>query len=742
MKRRLISALLSAVILVSMIPALAVSADDVVQLKTSEKAIALLKEIEGFSRKAYYDHGHYSIGYGTSCTKNQYPNGITKAEADILMRESMAKMEVYLDKFIAKYALDLSSTQYDALMMFTYNLGSGWTTTDSDFRTAVINGCTGNEFIYYISRWCTASGEISTGLVERRLAEADLYLYGYYAVEAPDNYSYVIFDGNGGTSTSTVQGYDACDPTPVRAAAEYTGHRFMGWYTESEGGQWISHLDASTKGITLYAHWQKDDGSLDEFGNILGTDVRYTRITSTALKAYDAPAADAEEMEDVPAQTTVTILADYVDKNGVKWGMLEDYSWIDLTETTVTLESDPEPVRPAVEEEEEEENEEESSDEDLSVQVTVTGTNVNYRSGPGTSYTKLGTMNTGKQLMITETAEAGGMKWGKFSYGWICLAYTNYDAVIASKNEEGSDETVIATGTVVNCNSLRIRSGAGTNYDVAGTLACGSKVNIYQIVTNGSMQWGRIASGWISLNYVTLSYTQDPPSDEDDSQEESPAEEPSDGSITGTVIADRLNVRSGAGTNYSVVATLVNGTSVTITQQKTVSGVAWGKISQGWICMQYVRTSSSPAENEDDTQPDPPSEDDSTDVITGTVTATHLRVRKGAGTNYDVVDTLTKGTTVTVTEQKLVGGLAWGRIESGWVCMSYIKISSGSTDVECTGTVTASALTIRSAAGTGNAVVGRYVKGTVVTIMEITSVGSTLWGRTDKGWICMDYVSY
>ena len=53
---------------------------------------------------------------------------------------------------------------------------------------------------------------------------------------------------------------------------------------------------------------------------------------------------------------------------------------------------------------------------------------------------------------------------------------------------------------------------------------------------------------------------------------------------------------------------------------------------------------------------------------------------------------------------------------------------------------TADVLCIRKGPGTGNVVVGSYKRGQTVTILEQTRVGVTLWGRTDKGWICMDYV--
>ena len=55
-------------------------------------------------------------------------------------------------------------------------------------------------------------------------------------------------------------------------------------------------------------------------------------------------------------------------------------------------------------------------------------------------------------------------------------------------------------------------------------------------------------------------------------------------------------------------------------------------------------------------------------------------------------------------------------------------------------TVVADLLRIRKGPGTGPAVVGSYEYGQQVVILETTRVGATLWGRTDKGWICMDYV--
>lgn len=57
-----------------------------------------------------------------------------------------------------------------------------------------------------------------------------------------------------------------------------------------------------------------------------------------------------------------------------------------------------------------------------------------------------------------------------------------------------------------------------------------------------------------------------------------------------------------------------------------------------------------------------------------------------------------------------------------------------------TKTVTSNYVNIRSGAGTGYEKVGEYKKGDVVTIYEEKTVGGRPWGRTDKGWICTEYV--
>ena len=90
-----------------------------IHLRTSEQLIALLKQKEGFRATAYWDYAQYSIGYGSACTKDEYPNGITEAQADILLRKMLQKFETSLDKFLQDSNLTLTDNQYDALISLT-----------------------------------------------------------------------------------------------------------------------------------------------------------------------------------------------------------------------------------------------------------------------------------------------------------------------------------------------------------------------------------------------------------------------------------------------------------------------------------------------------------------------------------------------------------------------------------------------------------------------------------------------
>ena len=519
MKRRVLSLTLALVLLLCLIP---VSALAVQTHTTSTACINIIKEFEGFSKYPYEDHGQWTVGYGTRCPDEDLEryqrDGITEAEAVQLLKDYVKSFENSVNNFAQKYDLELNQNQFDALVSFTYNVGSGWMSdTDGLVTRAVINQSTGNAFIFAMTMWCTASGEVYTSLINRRLVEANMYLNGAYSTAAPENYCYVTFDHtastyNGESRTVRVQGYDAYLTTEVYPVGVKDGYRFLGWYSATAGGQWISNLDASTDTMKLYARWQSGDGTVTD-GVIQGTPAEYERTVTETVNVYAEPSLDSAVVYTLEADTIVTIVADYVDAEAVKWGKLEDGCWIQLGSTGAELDPADEPdYNPIPDPDDDPEPEEVIA---TGVVQTSSG-NLNIRSGAGSSYSVVGKLASGTRVEIYEIVTVDGTDWGRIDEGWICMDYVVLDD--EDSTEPGEDPTepsepeedvepdaVIATGTVqTSSGNLNIRSGAGSSYSVVGKLASGARVEIYEIVTVDGTDWGRIEQGWICMDYVVL----------------------------------------------------------------------------------------------------------------------------------------------------------------------------------------------------------------------------------------------
>ena len=56
-----------------------------------------------------------------------------------------------------------------------------------------------------------------------------------------------------------------------------------------------------------------------------------------------------------------------------------------------------------------------------------------------------------------------------------------------------------------------------------------------------------------------------------------------------TVIADCLRIRVDTGTDKRIAGFLYYGDTVEVFGTKTVDGIVWGRVEDGWICMDYVK---------------------------------------------------------------------------------------------------------------------------------------------------------
>ena len=755
--KRVTSCFMAVVLMVSMMLACAVSVSATeaepiapadTRIQASDACIALLKAEEGFSKNPYWDYSQWTVGYGTCCPEDMLDyyknNGITEEEAETLLRNHLVKVYNDLYTFMDKHGLNLSQNQFDALVLFSYNCGTGWLfDSDGTVPKAILAGATGNDMIRAFALWCNAGGDILLPLLRRRLCEANIYLNNQYSQNPPDNYCYVLYDANGGVSKPKSQGYDGNLTAKPFPTPTYEGYTFDGWYTEKVGGNKVELLDMSTKNTTLYAHWK------DASGNEVVEETKHVKVTVTDddVNFRKGPGTNYTIMGQKSTGDAL-LITETASGSGLRWGKF-DGGWIALKYTTYdTAVNDPNCIVKPGEETKPEESEPAEPTVPAAKQMGTVQVNgcLNIRSGTSTGHSIVGELKNGARVEILEQKTVGAMVWGKIDKGWISMTYVKLDSADSSDNSGDSGTSSAPaqtwTGTISCKEYLNIRGGAGTNYPIAGHLYPGDKVTITEQKTNGSMTWGKIDKGWISMSYVKLDGT---PSDSGsaDSSDPAPAGTP------GTITTNSLRIRSAAGTASTVVGYLNTGARVQILQTTSVNGTSWGQIDKGWICMDYVKldgdANNAPSGDTGNTD----SSADAGQSVSGTVynCSSYLNVRNGAGTTYSVVAYLYPGDAVTITEQKAVGSVTWGKTAKGWVSMDYIKVGgsgdaapSGGAAQADTKTVTASCLRVRKTAGTSGQIVSYLYYGAKVTIVETATVDGAAWGRTANGWISMDYV--
>lgn len=230
------------------------------ELRISESGIQFIKDHEGFAKYAIWDYSQWSIGYGTRCEENEFPDGITLEEADYRLRLMLVDFETSLNALERRFGRTFSQQEYDALLSFTFNLGAGWmSNTGSDtYKMLASNSFTEMEFVNTLGRWIHAGGQPLNGLANRRMDEANLYLNGEYTLNCK-KYARVTYNANGGTCDKNFYYYKVGQsfgelPVPTRE-----GYSFAGWYDRLTGGdQYSADKTVPDYGnITLYARWVK-----------------------------------------------------------------------------------------------------------------------------------------------------------------------------------------------------------------------------------------------------------------------------------------------------------------------------------------------------------------------------------------------------------------------------------------------------------------------------------------------------
>lgn len=141
----------------------------------TQHGINLIKRFEGFESKIYLDAaGLPTIGYGHLLRAGEaemFKNGISP-EAGVAL---LIKDVLYAEQAVLRLInVPLTDGQFDALVSFTFNLGSG-ALQRSTLRRKV-NREEHHEVSREFMRWVWAGGRKLKGLARRRKAEVTTYL--------------------------------------------------------------------------------------------------------------------------------------------------------------------------------------------------------------------------------------------------------------------------------------------------------------------------------------------------------------------------------------------------------------------------------------------------------------------------------------------------------------------------------------------------------------------------------------
>jgi lysozyme len=150
----------------------------------SMKGAAFIAHFEGLKLNLYNDPvGHATIGVGHLVHKGringsepaEFKNGITRERAFELLQQDA---RTAADEIAGSVKVKLNQQQIDALISFTFNVGTGAFRDSTLLR--LLNGGDYGSVPAQLNRWTKASGQTLPGLVTRRKAEGALFRNGTY----------------------------------------------------------------------------------------------------------------------------------------------------------------------------------------------------------------------------------------------------------------------------------------------------------------------------------------------------------------------------------------------------------------------------------------------------------------------------------------------------------------------------------------------------------------------------------
>lgn len=153
------------------------------KMTTSRLGLRLIKDFEGLKLKAYLcPAGVPTIGYGH--TKGvKMGMTITEAQAEDYLVEDVGPAE----RILNAVGVNFRQEQFDALVSFIFNLGSG-NLRNSTLLKKIVADKSDQEIAAEFVKWVNAAGKPLVGLKRRRVAEANMFVgYELYYLDEKNN---------------------------------------------------------------------------------------------------------------------------------------------------------------------------------------------------------------------------------------------------------------------------------------------------------------------------------------------------------------------------------------------------------------------------------------------------------------------------------------------------------------------------------------------------------------------------
>lgn len=158
----------------------------------SDEGVEFVGSWEGFYSKAYEDpyypnnQSWWTIGYGTTyaVTPSAFPNGLnstcTKDQAIGWLRDEMSNCATTIKNKLASNSVTLSQNEFDALVSFAYNCGTGGLFGSTLWKNVIAGVKDSSTITANFQAWSKANGVVSQGLLNRRNKEAAMFINGDY----------------------------------------------------------------------------------------------------------------------------------------------------------------------------------------------------------------------------------------------------------------------------------------------------------------------------------------------------------------------------------------------------------------------------------------------------------------------------------------------------------------------------------------------------------------------------------